>query len=98
MYQQDWRAAKVNAEGTAYYYIRARVTSAYTTTPVGVQMAAIPQINWASATGFITGGAIYTIWTDNAATPRIRLAATGTNLVYIRGGTKITGGTTIKSN
>lgn len=34
----DWSTTIVNSESTPYYYVRARVTAAYTTTPVGVQM------------------------------------------------------------
>lgn len=71
-----WVQAKVNSESTAYYYVRARTTGNYSTTPVGVQMAAIPQINWGGVTGAISSNSTKAIWTENAVSPmKIRSAA-----------------------
>jgi len=67
----DWTTTQINGEGTAYYYVRARVTTAYSTSPVGVQMAAIPQINWGSLAASTAG--VYAVWTENASAPtRVR--------------------------
>src|SRR3972149_7677101 len=62
----DWQAAKVNGEGTAYYYLRARVTSGFGTTPIGTQFAAIPQINWVSAAATVVSNTAHLVWTENA--------------------------------
>lgn len=71
-----WIAAKVNSESTAYYYVRARATNNYSATPVGTQMAAIPQINGIAVTGNIVSNATQVIWTENAVSPmRVRSAA-----------------------
>lgn len=75
----DWVSGKVNSESTAYYYVRSRATANYSTTPVGAQMAAIPQINGIAATGAITANTTQVIWTENAATvTRVRSAAVTT--------------------
>ena len=80
----DWATTQINSEATAYYYVRARVTTTYTTAPVGVQMAAIPQINWANVAATTAG--IYAIWTENAASPtRIRYAAIPIHFVRFNG-------------
>ena len=69
----DWQAAKVNGESTAYYYVRARVSVAYSTGPTGTGMASVPQITWASAASSVTSDITHLIWTENAASPtRIR--------------------------
>ena len=63
----DWATTTVNSESTAYYYVRARVSTTYTTTPVGTQMAAIPQISWASFVSTPVSSKIHGIWTENAS-------------------------------
>ncbi len=60
----DWATTKVNGEATAYYYVRARVVTAFTTAPVGYQLSAIPQINWAGVIG--NTNSLYVIWTENS--------------------------------
>ena len=38
----DWETTNVNDESTSYYYVRARTFTAYSTPPIGLQMADIP--------------------------------------------------------
>src|SRR3972149_6645902 len=71
----DWQAAKVNGEGTAYYYLRARVTSGFGTTPIGTQFVAIPQINWVSAAATVVSNTAHLVWTENAGPTRVRYSA-----------------------
>jgi len=63
----DWAQTQVNTDASpGFYYVRARVTTAYTTTPVGTQLRAIPRINSLSA---IKGGTdisnLYIMWAEN---------------------------------
>lgn len=72
----DWATTNINAEGTAYYYIRARATTDYTTAPVGVQIAATPQINWVNAAATVANNTVHVVWTENAAAPaRVRFVS-----------------------
>lgn len=41
----DWATTAVNGEGTPYYYVRGRLTTGYTVTPVGTQLRALNKIN-----------------------------------------------------
>ena len=67
----DWVPIAVNGEATPYYYVRARVTRLYTTPPIGTQMVAFPQINWASVTA--SSNFLRVMWTESSAFPmRIR--------------------------
>ncbi|HVZ66924.1 MAG TPA: peptidoglycan DD-metalloendopeptidase family protein [Patescibacteria group bacterium] len=77
----DWAATQVSTDSSPYYYIRARVTSAYVSKPVGTQMAAISAVNWASALSNVVSDTTPIIWTENAAAPeRVRyIAATTTS-------------------
>ncbi|MBI4091170.1 hypothetical protein HY419_00295, partial [candidate division WWE3 bacterium] len=63
----DWQAARVNGEGTSYYYVRARVSVAYTTGPIGTQMASTTIITWGNVAASTNG--VYAIWTENATAP-----------------------------
>ncbi len=63
----DWVTAKVNSETTAYYYIRARTTTGYTTSPVGAQIVSMSQIDWGSVADSTAG--LYVVWTENDASP-----------------------------
>ncbi|OGG04899.1 hypothetical protein A2Z33_06390 [Candidatus Gottesmanbacteria bacterium RBG_16_52_11] len=73
----DWGTTQINGEGTPFYYIRARATGAYTTTPVGTQVAPL------APTPFMTmnakpspAGKFYVVWTEGAAsTYRIRASS-----------------------
>lgn len=70
----DWATTAVNSEGTSYYYVRARVTTAFSVAPIGVQMAAIAQINWVNTVG--TDSNLYWVWTENATGPmRVKTSA-----------------------
>ena len=95
----DWATTQINGEGTAYYYVRARVTTAYTTTPVGVEMTAIPTINYASAANTIAG--VFVVWTENNSDPqRVRYQTILSNPIkdiLIKGTTKIQGTTRISN-
>ncbi len=73
----DWATTAVNSEGTSYYYVRARVLRAFTTTPIGVQFTTIPLASWASTLGMPVNGNLLSTWTENtAAATRVRLATT----------------------
>jgi hypothetical protein len=63
----DWATTPINSEATAYYYIRARVITAFGVAPVGVQVAAIPQVNWFTTIGNNTN--LYWLWMENATAP-----------------------------
>lgn len=65
----SWQASKVNGEGTAYYYLRARIPTGqnYTTNgPIGTQYFAIPPIAWGSLANSTVG--LYGVWTENTNT------------------------------
>ena len=61
----DWAAAKINSESTAYYYIRARTSVAYTVGPVGSEFFAVPPTSWGSLAASTAG--VYGVWTENSA-------------------------------
>lgn len=64
----DWALKVVNTDnGSGYYYVRARVVTAFTIPPVAVQVAAIPQINWFTTIG--NNANLYWLWTENANAP-----------------------------
>jgi hypothetical protein len=72
----DWATTTVNAEGTPYYYIRARVTTVYTTAPIGTQFVSIPNINWNNFLPSPVSNTVYGMWSENAASP-IKVRSTG---------------------
>jgi hypothetical protein len=65
----DWTTVQINSEATPYYYVRARVVTAFSTSPVGTEIVSIPQINWANVTATGSSNTIYALWTENAAAP-----------------------------
>ncbi len=72
----DWQPTIVNSEGTPYYYLRAEVTSAITTPPVGIQAAAIPNLNLNYFLSAPVANTIYGFWAENSASPvKVRSAS-----------------------
>ncbi len=65
----DWATTAINGEGSSFFYIRARTTTAFTTTPVGFQMTSIPLINWSNFLPAPVSNTIYGQWTENASSP-----------------------------
>ena len=98
----DWtNTVRVNGELTPYYYVRARVTRLYTTPPVGTQMVAFPQINWASVTA--SSNFLRVIWTESATFPmRIRYNTVefpnNPENPSLLGPTQVTGGNALSNN
>jgi len=63
----DWTQTQVNTDSSpGYYYVRARVTYGYSTTPVGTQMAAIPGSIAISAIAKFSTSKLYLIWAETA--------------------------------
>ena len=62
----DWATTVVNGESTPYYYVRARVTTLFTTSPVGTQMVAYPQTTWGGVAPYISANTLYALWTENS--------------------------------
>lgn len=72
----NWSTTSINGESTSYYYIRARVNTAYTTAPVGVQFGIFPPAYGGSATSAPINNKIYTLWSENNVAPvRVRSSA-----------------------
>ncbi len=68
----DWATTNINSELTSYYYIRGRITTAFTTTPTGTQLRAINKVNSLAAELGETGLAkVNLLWGNNlnSATP-----------------------------
>jgi len=60
----DWAATSVNGEGTSYYYIRA-LSSAYSTSPIGIQFTAMNTYVNLTATSLNNSNEVFVLWTDN---------------------------------
>jgi len=79
----DWAQTQVNTDTSpGFYYVRARVTADYSTTPVGTQMAAIPGSIAVSAIAKFPTSRAYLIWaeTATATTPvNVQFATIATN-------------------
>ncbi len=72
----DWVASKVNSEGTAYWYIRGRVSVGFSTAPIGTQMLASAQNNNISAAIVSYSNQIQVLWTENNSSPmRVRYSS-----------------------
>ncbi|MDP2730792.1 MAG: hypothetical protein Q8O55_09965, partial [Dehalococcoidales bacterium] len=99
----DWATTQINGEGTAYYYVRARVITDFTITPAGVMMVAMPTVNYASVAD--TPAGLFAIWTENRYGPtRVRYQTilthpiTASQDVRFKGTTRIQGPIRIKLN
>ena len=63
----DWTQIQVDTDASpGFYYVRARVTADYSTTPVGTQMAAIPGSIAVSAIAKFSTSRAYLIWAETA--------------------------------
>lgn len=67
----DWATGSVNGEGGSYYYVRARVTTAFSTAPVGIQLTTVPPLNWATYLPAPVSNALTGMWTENSAVPTV---------------------------
>lgn len=69
MPHSDWTATSINGEGSTYYYIRARVVTAYVTAPTAVQFSAIPPMWGATAISTANSSADLNVsWTEGDTT------------------------------
>ncbi len=79
----NWTQTQVNTDTSpGFYYVRARITSDYTTTPVGTQMAAIPGCIAISAIAKFSTSRAYLIWAETAsasAPANVQFATIATN-------------------
>ncbi|MGE5042278.1 MAG: sialidase family protein [Candidatus Levyibacteriota bacterium] len=81
----DWVAAKVNGEGTAYYYIRARTSTGFGTPPVGTMFASIPNISGLTAIPGPASNKIYLFWYEGNSAASYRIRSTSISVTPISG-------------
>lgn len=94
----DWVTTTVNGEGTSYYYVRARATVSYTTTPIGRIARARGRIDNLSVPKNISS-ALYAMWEGSlgggSSTRIIQFAtATVSSGVEIKGNLQFQGAVT----
>lgn len=61
----DWATTSVNGEGSAYYYVRAKVITAFGTTPVGSQMVNYLKGHHPAVPERFTDGTIDFVWVES---------------------------------